>query len=184
MIRRWGSFDDESPDDRELKISEVVSSQSKEELIDDLTVRSEDPKKRIRVQIKNPMVTQTVEALYQAELINKLLKKGTSRSDGNRLVTTTKKPLPKLIFPPEMTVDLLPKRRHCVPLNFIPPEKTDFTSGKPVFFPTISRDIQKTVLKKAICGHIKAVGFNGETTVLKNFHRYFYFMHFKNFQEV
>ncbi|KAL5275364.1 SUPT7L family protein [Megaselia abdita] len=160
---KWGSFDLEA-DDRELKISEVVSSQSKEELIDDITVRSPDEPKKIRVQIKNCIVTQTVEALYQSEMLDKLIKKGTSRSsDDNKLITTTKKPLPKIIFPPEITAELHMPRRNCAPLNFIVPKKTDFTSGKPLNFTTLSREVQKTVLKKSICGMLRAVGFKDAT---------------------
>lgn len=159
MIKRWGSIDldDESP--RELKISEVVSSQSKEDLIDDITQRFPDDPKKVRVQIKNVMVTQTVQALYQSEMVDKLLK-GTSRTESNKLVTTTKKPLPKLIFPPEITAELHSPRRPF--LNFIVPENTDFTSGKPVFFPIISREIQRAVLRKSICGMLRAIGFNGQ----------------------
>lgn len=117
---------------------------------------------RHRVLDKNKILNQTVEVLDQTDVIQDLI--DTYKPGGFNYVFNPCHMIPKLEALSEQSeADAQKDSKFNKPLWFIPPEKTDFISGKPQYYPRVSKKCVEENMRKSLAGLLRLSGFKNAT---------------------
>lgn len=67
--------------------------------------------------------------------------------------------IPEVDFPPENAADFTRDMKYMKPIWYTPERISNFSKGVPVDYPSLSREVCKAAIRKAICGQLRVVGF-------------------------
>lgn len=154
----WGKIKETSAKENETeKMVPVAAKRSKLEEMQERLPSS--AKKSVELQVKNPLVTQTIEVMKQTEMLQSLIDTYSNKSGTSNYLLNPCQMIPEVDFPPENAADFINDDKFAKPIWFIPPIESSFARGVPQVYPQINPKICRVALRKAVCGQLRVCGF-------------------------